>query len=79
MSNLTISTTLPAFDLLKTEWSFKLEDIISTIRIIAFGLTKALLVYFVLDLLYIVLFSVSSFIDYIQGEITDIEKKKEDS
>lgn len=73
------STTemLPIVELVKCEWSFTPQDILATSRIIFYGLIKASLVYFVLDLLYIVLFTVCSFIDYLNGEIKDIEESSE--
>lgn len=36
---------------------------------------KATLVYFVLDLLYIVIYSVSSIVDYLKEEISRIKEK----
>lgn len=71
------SEVLPLIELFKSNWSFNIDDIQATIGIVMYGVIKALLVYFILDLLYIVLFSVSSFIDYMHGEIKDIEKEKE--
>ncbi|RHO67719.1 hypothetical protein DW083_17235 [Parabacteroides sp. AF48-14] len=65
------------FELFKYEWSFKPQDVLTTSCTIFYGLTKVLLVYFVLDSLYIVLFSVCSFIDYLNGEIKDIEESSE--
>lgn len=56
------------------KYSFETQDILSAFDVLAFGGAKALLVYFVLDSLYIVLFAVSSFIDYLNGEITDMEE-----
>lgn len=67
------SEVLPLIELFKSNWSFNIDDIQATIGIVMYGVIKALLVYFILDLLYIVLFSVSSFIDYMHGEIKDIK------
>lgn len=70
--------TLPSislFDLFEYDFSFKFFDILFVTIIWGIAIVKAALVYFVLDLLYIVIYSISSFIDYLNEEISRVKEK----
>lgn len=55
----------------KCRFSLEIEDIIQTGINSIILLSKGTLVYFILDLLYIVIYSVSSFSNYYKGEMDD--------
>ena len=61
---------------LQYEFSFRICDILFVVLIWGYSLVKATLVYFALDLLYIVIFSISSFVDYLNGEISRMKENK---
>lgn len=71
--------TLPSVSILnlfKYDFSFELHDVLFATFIWGYSLLKATLVYFVLDLLYIVIYSISSFIDYLNEEIMRVKEKE---
>lgn len=68
--------SISVFDLLQYEFSFRICDILFVVLIWGYSLVKATLVYFALDLLYIVIFSISSFVDYLNGEISRMKENK---
>lgn len=69
------SVSVSVFDLFKYDFSFELHNALFAIFIWGYSLMKATLVYFVLDLLYIVIYSISSFMDYLNEEISIIKER----
>lgn len=67
--------SISILDLFQYDISFELNNVLIAIEIWGYSIVKSLLVYFVLDLLYIVIYSISSFVDYLNEEISRIKDR----
>lgn len=75
MIQLPSSPSVSVLDLFQYDFSFELDSILFTVFVWGYSVVKSMLVYFVLDLLYIVIYSISSFVDYLNEEISRIKER----
>lgn len=75
MIQLPSSPSVSVLDLFQYDFSFELDSILFTVFVWGYSVVKSMLVYFVLDLLYIVIYSISSFFDYLNEEISRIKER----
>ena len=75
MIQLPSSPSVSVLDLFLYDFSFELDSILFTVFVWGYSVVKSMLVYFVLDLLYIVIYSISSFVDYLNEEISRIKER----
>lgn len=75
MIQLPLSPSVSVLDLFLYDFSFELDSILFTVFVWGYSVVKSMLVYFVLDLLYIVIYSISSFVDYLNEEISRIKER----
>ena len=75
MIQLPSSPSVSVLDLFSYGFSFVLDSILFTVFVWGYSVVKSMLVYFVLDLLYIVIYSISSFVDYLNEEISRIKER----